>query len=149
MGLSEAQIEALAGAAPEDAAKILANNVVDIKAKEPTEDEKAIAELKAEDEREKQDGIAAMKRSKELPFTAAAIGAFAKERFEARLPAFIKNTENQVRTEAAFGADGVELHTAGAENYHVALAEHIRSAGFEVEAHDGGTAKSKLRVKLY
>lgn len=150
MGLSEAQIEALAGAAPEDAAKILANNVVDIvKAKEPTEDEKALAELKAEDEREKQDGIAAMKRSKELPFTADAIGAFAQERFEARLPAFVKNTENQVRTEAAFGADGVELNTQGATNYHAGLLDYMKQAGFEVSEVDEGTAKSKLRVKLY
>ncbi len=147
--LSEQQIEALAGAAPEDAAKVLADNVVDIKPKELTAEEQVIAELKAQDEREKAEGIAAMKRSKELPFTAEAIGAFAKERFEARLPAFIKNTENQIRTEAAYGADGVELKTAGAENYHNALVEHIRASGFSVESHDGGTANSKLRVVLY
>ncbi len=150
--MTDEQIEKLAVGTSEDAAKVLAevpSNVVDIKSAVKTDAELALEAEKAADEQDKQDGIAAMQHSKKLPFTAEAIGSFAKERFAVRAPQFVKNTEIQIRTEAAFGADGVELNTQGASNYHNALRDHITGAGFAVEELDQGTAKSKLKVKLY
>lgn len=146
--VSEQQLEALANSSPEDAAKVfdaVVDGPKDFPVPEKTEQEKA----KEEALKEQLDQNEAMKKAMELPFKASDLGVYAQERFKARLPAFVSNTERQVRQAVAYGADSVDIGTLGANNFHSAVFSHLHDAGFSVVEKETGSDKSRIEVKLY
>lgn len=77
-------------------------------------------------------------RLRDLPFTPAALAAFAQEQFERRVPVIIEKTKNQIRQLVAFGERHPEMRTAGLEDYAPLVVKALRDEGFAVREVETG-----------